>query len=172
MIKDVLGLIKMTTKENKENLNPLLFDGFKNYNKQKEEINQAIQSLYMYLKMSGMVFYFEHCDHETNHYDLKSNDKNKGKKFRVTMDWVVMGLDDLGHRTPTEEGEMNDLIIAIDNFYDGTSKLRIHYPERYKDLFKKHYGKFGADEDDSLFEVFDEENYVQYIEDIVKSSCL
>jgi hypothetical protein len=150
------------------NNNPIFFRGLKNY--QKELVNKAIENVYvcMYLKMSGNIFYFEHADYETDEYDLKSNEKTSGRKIHVKMDWVVFGFDSVLERTQSIEGEQNDLVVAIDVFQNGKSKLRIHYPDCYKETFKKHYCNFDGTHEDYMFSTFDEDNYARYIEDIVK----
>jgi hypothetical protein len=148
-------------KYGKENLNPLLFNGFKNYNKQPEEITNAIQSVFMYLKMCSDIYYFEHNVFETDDYDLDN------QKVYVKMDWVVFGLEKVLDRTPSQESEQNDLVVAIDVFQDGISKLRIHYPDWYKDKFEQHYKQFNGQQGNSLFSTHEEENYVKLIEDII-----
>ena len=145
------------------NNNPLLFDGFKNHTKQKEEIYNAIQSVFMYLKMCSSVYYFEHNDFETDEYSL-----DNGQKAFVKMDWVVFGLENILDRTPSQESEQNDLVVAIDNFIDGRSKLRIHYPDCYKDKFIEHYSQFDGEREDYLFATYEEGSFIKLIGDIIK----
>ena len=156
------GVEKVMEKYGQANTSALSFNGFKNYT-QKKEVIKAINSVYMYLKMCSDVYYFEHNDFETDEYTL--NDK---EKVFVKMDWVVFGLENVLDRTPSQESEQNDLVIAIDNFADGSSKLRIHYPDCYKEKFIEHYNQFDGEKESHMFSTYDEKIFAKLIEDIVK----
>jgi hypothetical protein len=139
------------------------FEGFRNYRKNKDSILDQIRSLFTYLKFSEEVRYFEHNDYMTNSYKLDGLDREPRVLNIVRMDWVVFGFD----VDKYGDENCNDLVIAIDVFDNGNSKLRIHSPYYCLEKFNKHFESCNGKFKSGYFMTMQEDEFVDHIRDLI-----
>jgi hypothetical protein len=135
------------------------YQGFRNY--QKKDVMDAIEMVIVYLKLKKNIYHFEHNDYESKDYCLDGIEGEPEFAGLVKMDWVVIHFGGVSY-------PKNELVIAIDVFENGTSKLRIHSPDNYISEFDDNYKDFDGKLEPGYFMTTKEENFINCINNIFK----
>jgi hypothetical protein len=118
-------------------------NGMTYYQKNVEEIIGAIEQVYMYCKLQYKIYFFE--------YNVFTG-TNKNN-----IEWFAFSFSE------NQDINKDDLVIALDNFENGSTQLRIHYPSSLVEKVRR-YG--GQRDFYSLNYFFDDET--QYVREIRK----